>query len=114
MAARTVPAPDEVLDLNEVRIRGRLSGDPVERELPSGDPVLTFRLVVAREGTSRVDTLDCAVFRGDLRRKLARWGSGDVLEVAGALRRRFFRSGGSPASRYEIEVAGASRVRRAA
>jgi len=56
------------------------------------------------------DTLDCAAYAGSVRRKLLRWSHGDVVEVSGALRRRFFHSGAVPVSRYEIEVAAASRV----
>ena len=33
---------------NAVRLVGRVSGVPEERELPSGDRVVTFRLVVER------------------------------------------------------------------
>ena len=109
--------------VNEVLLRGRLSAEPDERVLPSGDTVLTFRLVVdrpprsggSRAATSgaRVDTLDCAVFKADLRRRAKSWRAGDVLEVRGGLRRRFFRTGGGPASRYEVEVGSAARVARA-
>lgn len=109
--AAAVQAPD-VEAVNEVRLAGRISGEPEERELPSGDRVVVFRLVVAREG-ARPDTIDCAAFRGDLRRKLRAWRAGDVVELDGSLRRRFFRAGGAPASRYEVEVAAATRLRRA-
>ena len=63
--------------------------------------------------TARVDTLDCAAFRADLRRRSASWGPGDVVDLRGSLRRRFFRTGGGTASRYEVEVLAASRVLRA-
>ena len=116
MAARSAEQSSSSEEaVNTVRLRGRVSGEPVERALPSGDRVVTFRLVVDRPaGTGpRVDTLDCAAFRGDVRRRLVRYAPGDVLEVEGALRRRFFRAGGAPASRYEVEVRTASRTRRA-
>ncbi|MFN8159138.1 MAG: single-stranded DNA-binding protein [Candidatus Nanopelagicales bacterium] len=102
----------EVETVNEVRLVGRISGKPEERELPSGDQVMVFRLVVARD-EGRPDTIDCAAFRGDLRRKLRGWVPGDHVELEGSLRRRFFRAGGAPASRYEVEVRSAVRVRRA-
>lgn len=107
--ASAAAAVDEAV--NEVRLVGRLSGEPDDRELPSGDRVTVFRLVVARED-GRPDTIDCAAFRGDVRRRLRSWVPGDVLEVDGSLRRRFFRAGGAPASRYEVEVRAASRLRR--
>jgi len=129
MAARTAArttaaAPDlETSAVNEIVLRGRLAAVPDERQLPSGDTVLMFRLVVDRPPRSgggraastatRVDTLDCAVFKSDLRRRARGWQPGDVVELRGGLRRRFFRTGGGPASRYEVEVGSASRVARA-
>jgi single-strand DNA-binding protein len=95
-----------------------LAGVQAERELPSGDRVVAFRVVVDRDpgsgGSARVDTLDCAAFRADARRKLSGWEPGDEVEVTGSLRRRFFRTGGGPASRYEVEVRTAARVARVA
>jgi len=112
--------PADTSPLNDVHLRGRLSSAPELRELPSGDVVLLFRLVVDRPprssstvSTARVDTLDCAAFRADLRRRSASWGPGDVVDLRGSLRRRFFRTGGGTASRYEVEVLAASRVLRA-
>ncbi|MQW75356.1 single-stranded DNA-binding protein [Nocardioides sp. dk4132] len=104
---------------NEVRLVGRVSQAPEERELPSGDSVLLFRLVVARTGDlrgsrQRVDVLDCAVWGGRVRAAARAWCAGDVVELSGAVRRRFFRAGAGPASRYEIEVLSGRRVRRAA
>jgi len=112
--------PVDTGPLNDIHLRGRLSAAPEQRELPSGDVVVVFRLVVDRPPRSsttvsaaRVDTLDCAVFRADVRRRSASWGPGDVIDLRGSLRRRFFRTGGGPASRYEVEVLAASRVLRA-
>lgn len=113
--SRKEPASEGV---NEVRLVGRVSQPPVERELPSGDAVWTFRVVVAREdpGRSRqtVDALECAVWAGRVRRSVATWAPGDVVEVTGSVRRRFFRAGGGAASRVEIEVTGGRLIRRAA
>ena len=106
---------------NEVRLVGRLAADPVSRELPSGDLVVTFRLVVARERTrgaagsaATVDTLDCAAWTKATQRSLRGWEPGDVLEIHGALRRRFWRSPSGAASRSEVEVTSARRAARAA
>jgi len=110
--AATAQAAEQATAVNEVRLRGRVSGEPTERVLPSGDRVLVFRVVVGREEAGRVDTIDCAAFRGDVRRRLRSWHPGDVVEVEGALRRRFFRAGAAPASRYEVEVRRATRVSR--
>jgi single-strand DNA-binding protein len=110
---------------NEVRLRGRVSGPPQARELPSGDVVVAIKLVVPRAPGSRsvrpgetrrrtVDTLDCAVWRADLRRKVGSWSAGDLVEVVGALHRRFWRFGGNVASRCEVEVTAVRRLERVA
>src|SRR6478752_2503497 len=102
---------------NEVRLVGRLSTEPEERVLPSGDVVWTFRVVVPRpdrDGRTRVDALECAAWTARVRRAVGSWRSGDVVEVEGAMRRRFFRAGGGAASRVEVEVSRARVVRRAA
>ncbi len=106
---------------NEVLLTGRLSGEAEERTLPSGDVVVTWRLVVERPvapgngdaARAGVDTIDCAGWRADVRRSALSWQPGDTVEISGALRRRFWRSPTGPASRSEVEVARARRVRRA-
>lgn len=101
---------------NEVRLTGRVSAAPEERVLPSGDRLWTFRLVVERGrpvGRQTVDTLDCAAWSGRTRRSVAGWRPGDVVQVEGALRRRFYRAGGATASRVEVEVVAARVIRRA-
>jgi single-strand DNA-binding protein len=106
---------------NEVRLRGRLAATPRLRELPSGDTVWNLRVVVERPPAppgkerprQRVDSLECAVWSGRLKKTVAKWEAGNVVEVTGALRRRFFRAGGATASRVEVELTGGRRVRRA-
>ena len=106
--------------LNEVRLRGRFTG-AVERELPSGDLLVTARLVVPRSGSASgsggtaatgVDTIDCALWPGQLRRRALKVPEGTVVEVEGTLRRRFWRGAGGPASRYEVEVVALRRLTR--
>jgi single-strand DNA-binding protein len=110
-----------------VHLRGRVGAAAEERSLPSGDVIVTFRVVVARPpargggtgaarpaGESRgtratVDTLDVVCWAAAPRRAAGRLEPGDVVEVEGALRRRFFGVAGGRASRYEVE---AGRVRR--
>jgi single-strand DNA-binding protein len=115
--ADKVPESETTAAVNEVRLVGRLSRDPEERVLPSGDVLWTFRLVVQRPATARarqrVDTLDCAVWGGRVRASVASWAVDDVVEVSGAVRRRFFQTGGGPASRVEIEVGAGRIIRRA-
>ncbi|MGN6132443.1 MAG: single-stranded DNA-binding protein [Nocardioidaceae bacterium] len=112
--------PDErAAPANTVLLRGRLTAEPVERELPSGDVIVTFRVSVPRSGgtplTARSrqtsDWVDCAAAAPGVRRRVLAWKPGDAVEVEGALRRRFYRAAGAPVSRLEVEVA---RARRAA
>ena len=98
--------------LNEVRLRGRWTG-AVERELPSGDELVTARLVVPRAGGG-VDTIDCALWRADLRRRALGVPEGTIVAVEGSLRRRFWRTPTGAASRYEVEVRGLRRSPSAA
>ena len=105
--------------VNEVRLVGRISQAPEERTLPSGDSLWSFRVVVPRvEGASRsrhrVDAVDCCVWSGRVRRSVASWRVDDVVEVVGAVRRRFFRTDRGAASRFEIEVSAGRIIRRAA
>ncbi|HVW80461.1 MAG TPA: single-stranded DNA-binding protein [Mycobacteriales bacterium] len=98
---------------NEVRLAGRLSMQADAKTLPSGDDVVSFRLIVDRPaGSARVgiDAIDCVVFTGRLRQAALRWQPGEVVEVEGALRRRFWRRGLETASRFEVEVTRARRV----
>lgn len=104
-------------ECNLVRLVGRVSGQPEERVLPSGDRLWVFRVVVPRQrphGRQTVDTVECAAWSGRTRRSVARWADGDLVEVEGALRRRFYRAGGATASRVEVEVGAARVIRRAA
>ena len=102
---------------NHVFLRGVVASAAVVRTLPSGDELCAFRLTVPRPPgdpsatRARVDSIDCASTRATVRRSALRWVPGDVVEVTGALRRRFWRTPAGPAaSRYEVDVA---TVRRA-
>jgi single-strand DNA-binding protein len=106
---------------NTVRLRGRVSTPPAERELPSGAVILTLRISVRREPTpmtqgskQQSDWVDCSVWSARTRRSAARWRTGDVVEVEGALRRRFYRGGEGTSTRLEVEVLAARLVSRAA
>ena len=96
---------------NRVRLRGRVSTAPEERDLPSGTRIVTLRLSVPREGSpmcdgsrQSVDWMDCSAWGGTIRRSAAAWREGDVVEVEGALRRRFYRGAGGTATRLEVEL----------
>ena len=105
---------------NEVYLVGRLSGEPLERELPSGDVLLSWRLVVERgpgdRGNSKIvhDTLPCFSLRAGVRRSVAAWSAGDIVEVEGLLRRSFWKiPGGGQASKCEVEARSVKRLQRA-
>ena len=109
--------PRQERPVNEVRLRGRLADRPEIRSLPSGDEVVTFRLVVGRRPTRgsqvTVDTIDCTIWGATLRRRASAWLPGEVLVVEGSLRRRFWRSPQGARSRYDVEVQKVTRARRA-
>ena len=115
---RTVDPSDSAV--NAVQLCGRVSSAPIERELPSGDTLVTFRVSVPRPpgaggGKSRAtsDWVDCVVWGGRVRRTVRGWQTGDHVEVEGALRRRFYRVGAGAATRVEIEVLTGRRLARA-
>jgi single-strand DNA-binding protein len=112
---------DQTPPTNTVRLRGRVSTAPEERELPSGAVILTLRVSVRREPTpmtqgskQQTDWVDCSVWAARTRRAVARWREGDTVEVEGALRRRFYRGGDGTATRLEVEVLSGRLVSRAA
>lgn len=85
---------------NSVRLRGRVTTAPVERELPSGTVISAFRISVPRARTSMtagstqsVDWVDCTAWNARCRRTVGGWAVGDQVEVTGALRRRYLRAG---------------------
>jgi single-strand DNA-binding protein len=109
--------------VNEVRLVGRLAGAPIERVLPSGTILLTFRVVVRRAGDQpprtegarvpTVDTVDCVAWQPRVRRIVNGWQVSDVVAVEGSLRRRFWRGASGLASRYEVQVSSGRRLRTA-
>ena len=105
-----------------VLLRGRVTAPPEERELPSGDALVTFRLSVPRRPTplgrgsrQTSDWVDCVAAAARVRRAARTWSVGDEIEVDGVLRRRFYRTlNGGGGSRLEVEALQARRVRKAA
>lgn len=109
--------------VNEVRLVGRISGTPTVVDLPSGDALVTFRISVPRgePGADRragavsrrhTDSVPCTAWLPRLRRSIATWRTGDVVEVAGAVRCRFYQAGGATRSRVEVEASSARIIRR--
>ena len=110
-------APAASSSRNEVLLCGRVAAPADERELPSGDSLMTVRLIVDRDEAARkrspqkVDTLDCVAWTARTQRTIRTWTEGDRVQVEGSLRRRFFRGISGPVSRVEVEVKKAKRLR---
>jgi len=96
--------------LNDLLLRGRVSAPATTRELPSGDKVVEFRLIVSRAEREGVDTLDIAAWSAKMR-KIALTLQGDEwIEVSGSIHRRFWQSPAGVASRWQIEAAEIDRL----
>jgi single-strand DNA-binding protein len=110
--------PDARDSYSEVVVVGRLGARVDTRELPSGDEVTVFTVVVDRprreRGTIRgasVDSIACQSFRVAVTRSLGRLSVGDRIRVEGTLHRRFWRSGAGLGSAMEVDVRRIRRVR---
>ena len=100
-----VVAEKEILDrsFNLVQLCGRVSGLPQEKELPSGDKVVEFRLVVGRDSREGVDTLDIAAWNARTRRTALSLKQGQWVEIHGMVHRRFWQTPTGVASRWQVE-----------
>jgi single-strand DNA-binding protein len=92
-----------------------VSSPGIERELPSGDKVVEFRVVVdrvSRRGKKReVDTLDIAAWSASARRRALALKIDQWIEVNGAVRRRFWQAPTGLASRWQVEAHQISRYK---
>ncbi|MFM1952613.1 MAG: hypothetical protein RJA33_1407 [Actinomycetota bacterium] len=103
MAKKANDAVPEDYSLNDCLLRGRVSAPATDRELPSGEHVVEFRLIIKRDSREGVDTLDIAAWNSKARRTALSLKSGEWIEVTGAIRRRFWQSPTGAASRWQIE-----------
>lgn len=89
---------------NEVVLVGRLSKGPEARLLPSGTELIQWRLAVRRptpdNEKGRADAIECVTYDPIVRESLTGLTVDDVVEVQGALRRRWWRGG----SAFEVEA----------
>jgi single-strand DNA-binding protein len=101
-------AIDEFSPVNEVRLVGRVTSLAVEKELPSGDKVVEFRVVIGRgkmrNGKKEVDSLDIAAWSAKARRAALAVKIDSWVEVKGSVRRRFWRAPTGLASRWQVEA----------
>lgn len=96
--------------LNDLLLRGRVSAQAVEKELPSGDKVVEFRLIVSRLERGGVDTLDIAAWSSKMRRSALTLKEGEWIEISGSIHRRFWSSPTGVASRWQVEAAEIARI----
>ena len=101
---------EEDFSLNDVLLRGRVSAQAVEKELPSGDKVVEFRLIVTREKQSGVDTLDIASWSAKSRRTALTLTPDEWVEVSGSIHRRFWSAPTGLASRWQVEAVEITRI----
>jgi len=101
---KSVPSTENEIDysLNDLLLRGRVSAQATSKELPSGDKVVEFRLIVTRAEREGVDTLDIAAWSAKSR-KIALTLEGDEwVEISGSIHRRFWQSPTGVASRWQV------------
>ncbi len=99
--------------MNVVFLRGSLSSPPVRRELPSGDSLVAYEVTV-RPPAGPAESVPVAWFGAPA--SAEGFTTGAEVLVTGRVRRRFFRAGGTTASRTEVlaeTVVLASQKRRA-
>ena len=98
------------LSLNDLLLRGRVSAPATVKELPSGDKVVEFRLIVSRIDRDGVDTLDIAAWSGKTRKTALSLKGDEWIEVSGSVHRRFWQSPAGLASRWQIQASEISRL----
>ena len=112
MAATKKKVEEEVPDysLNDLLIRGRVSAPATTKELPSGDKVVEFRVIVTRSEGEGVDTLDIGAWSAKSRKIALTLKSDEWIEISGSIHRRFWQAPTGLASRWQVEAAEISRI----
>jgi single-strand DNA-binding protein len=83
---------------NVAVVRGRLSSDPVHRQLPSGDRLIGYEVTVPTPSGPAESVPVVWIVTG----RPPAVTAGDEVVVVGRVRRRFFRAAGTTASRTEV------------
>lgn len=112
MAAAKKKVEEEVQDysLNDLLVRGRVSAPATSKELPSGDKVVEFRLIVTRGEREGVDTLDIGAWSAKSRKIALTLKSDEWIEISGSIHRRFWQAPTGLASRWQVEAVEISRI----
>jgi single-strand DNA-binding protein len=104
-------AQDQVdLSLNDLLLRGRVSAPATVKELPSGDKVVEFRLIITRSDREGVDTLDIAAWSAKSRKSALSLKADEWIEISGSVHRRFWQAPTGLASRWQVEAVEISRL----
>ena len=110
VSTKKIVEVEEDYSLNDVLLRGRVSQEAVEKELPSGDKVVEFRLIVTRDKQPGVDTLDIGSWSAKSRRTALSLAPDEWVEISGSIHRRFWSWPGGLASRWQVEAVEISRI----
>jgi single-strand DNA-binding protein len=109
--------PEGIAAGADVVLVGRLGTRVEARELPSGDVLTVFTVVIDRQhrpGAAangvKVDAIACQAFRAAVVRRLSTLEPGEWVRAEGTLRRRFWRSSTGLGSAMEVEVSRLQRV----
>lgn len=87
--------------LNDVALRGWVTTIGVERELPSGETAVQFRIAITR-AEGGVDTIDIEAWSAETKRVALKLQDGDWVEINGSIRRRFWKASSGIASRWQV------------
>lgn len=107
--------------INEVYLVGRVSAPAERKVLPSGDELVSFRVVIDRAVVKKrppaaarqsVDVIDIACWSARTRRSALNLTAGTTVRVQGCLRRRFWKTPVGTASRHEVEAFSVGKVRQ--
>ena len=98
------------LSLNDLLLRGRVSAPANIKELPSGDKVVEFRIIITRTDREGVDTLDIAAWSAKSRRSALSLKAEEWVEISGSIHRRFWQGPTGVASRWQVEAVEISRL----
>ena len=110
VTSRKIAEIEKDYSLNDVLLRGRVSQEAIEKQLPSGDKVVEFRLIVSRDRQTGVDTLDIASWSAKSRRSALSLVPDEWVEISGSIHRRFWSGPAGLASRWQVEAVEISRI----
>lgn len=95
------------LQLNEVRLCGRLTADVELKQTPNGTPVCSFSLAINRrvgkDKPQKADFIDCVAWRGTAEFISKYFKKGSSLYISGSLEKRYW-TDNNDQKRYVTEV----------